>query len=92
MFLGELPQATPEGLRAWAAQKDIPLSEARDRAIGTIVLHCVAYDPLLSRALYFKGGNALRFIFQSPRSTIDLDVTAAEDSLQGGQEDLKQAV
>ena len=37
------------------------------------MLSCIASDSELSKSIVFKGGNALRFFYESPRSTIDLD-------------------
>jgi len=62
-------------IEPWRARHGTTSDEARKRFMQFAVLECVAAAPI-GRLLVFKGGNALRFLHQSPRSTIDLDFTA----------------
>lgn len=59
----------------WRVRHGVTSDEARIRFMQFAVLDCLAAAPI-GRSLVFKGGNALRFLYQSPRSTIDLDFTA----------------
>ncbi|MCG3131025.1 MAG: hypothetical protein FLDDKLPJ_01800 [Phycisphaerae bacterium] len=45
--------------------------------MGFVILESIA-NSILRRQLAFKGGNALRYIFFNPRSTLDLDFSATE--------------
>jgi predicted nucleotidyltransferase component of viral defense system len=63
-------------LDPWRKQAGTTLDEARKRFAQFVVLECVAAATALRTALAFKGGNALRFVYGNPRSTLDLDFTA----------------
>ncbi len=60
-------------LATWAVSNGIPIEEARRRFAQYVVLCGIAGIRPLQRSLVFKGGNALDFIWQPNRSTIDLD-------------------
>lgn len=62
-------------LQSWSAAAGVTLDEGRKRFMQFVVLESLAASPI-GASLAFKGGNALRFIFRNPRSTIDLDFTA----------------
>src|SRR5262245_48036666 len=64
-------------LEDWRNQAGVTLDEARKRLTQFAVLTCIGARRTLRDALVFKGGNALRFIYGNPRSTLDLDFTAA---------------
>jgi len=53
------------------------LDEARKRFVQFVLLDCLGGFPELKDGLAFKGGNALRFVYGNPRSTLDLDFTAS---------------
>jgi predicted nucleotidyltransferase component of viral defense system len=61
-------------LERWAAQHRTTMEEARRRFVQFVVLDALA-DGAVARLFAFKGGNALRFGYGSPRSTLDLDFT-----------------
>lgn len=63
-------------LDAWRGRAGTTLDEARKRFMQFVVLEGIAASRWRD-LLCFKGGNALRFIYRNPRSTIDLDFTAA---------------
>lgn len=63
------------GLPVWQAANAASATEARLRFVQYVVLEGIAGSPLAS-ALAFKGGNALRFVYQNQRSTIDLDFSS----------------
>lgn len=65
--------ASFDALRAWAAENNFSLAEARVRFAQHGVLRAIASSRTLSAALVFKGGNALDFIWEANRSTRDLD-------------------
>lgn len=92
MLIGELPPTSPAGLREWAKRNGIPLAQAKERAVASVVLRCIAADAVLSGSLVFKGGNALRFVFGNPRSTLDLDFTVAADTLRDDETMLSAAI
>lgn len=58
---------------AWAEASGVTLAEARVRFAQYAVLRTIAEVPALRQALVFKGGNALDFVWQPNRSTVDLD-------------------
>ena len=62
-------------INSWWQCHDVTLNEAHKRFVQFVVLECIAGSPA-GRQLNFKGGNALRFLHQNPRSTVDLDFTA----------------
>jgi len=62
-------------LESWRKRNNVTASEARDRFVQYVVLDCIGAG-LMSKHVSLKGGNALRFVYGSPRSTIDLDFTA----------------
>lgn len=60
-------------IAAWAAAQRVPVTEARRRFAQYAVLQAIADSRTLGSILVFKGGNALDFIWQPNRSTLDLD-------------------
>jgi predicted nucleotidyltransferase component of viral defense system len=69
------PAALSE-LDTWRVQTGTTLDEARKRFAQFVILECIAAANALRTKLAFKGGNALRFVYGNPRSTLDLDFTA----------------
>ncbi len=63
-------------ISSWALWNNVPPSVARRRFAQYAVLHAIASSRLLNTILVFKGGNALDFVWQPNRSTIDLDFSA----------------
>lgn len=63
-------------LADWARRRRVTVDEARKRFAQFVALESIAAAPGLRDVLAFKGGNALRFVYGSPRSTVDLDFTA----------------
>jgi predicted nucleotidyltransferase component of viral defense system len=63
-------------IESWRREAGVRLDEARKRFMQFVVLECIAASEYRD-ALAFKGGNALRFVFANPRSTIDLDFSAS---------------
>jgi predicted nucleotidyltransferase component of viral defense system len=68
-------------IAAWAAENKIPVSEARRRFAQYGILQSIAGSQVLSSSLVFKGGNALDFIWQPNRSTLDLDFSSRDSTL-----------
>jgi predicted nucleotidyltransferase component of viral defense system len=64
-------------LVTWQKRWGVTVDEARKRFVQFVVLESIAADSELRDRLSFKGGNALRFVYGSPRSTVDLDFTAS---------------
>jgi predicted nucleotidyltransferase component of viral defense system len=64
----------------WCRRNNFKLYEGRQRYAEYAILSCIAADSVLSKAIVFKGGNALRFFFNSPRSTLDLDFSINVDN------------
>ena len=60
-------------LATWASANTITIDEARQRFAQYIMLCGIVSVRRLRESLVFKGGNALDFIWQPNRSTIDLD-------------------
>ncbi len=63
------------GIDAWRRRHDVTREEARKRFVQFVILESIADAPW-SQQLAFKGGNALRFVHNNPRGTVDLDFTA----------------
>lgn len=71
------------GIEAWAVANRMDVAEAKFRFVQFGVLQAVAGSRILSRDLVFKGGNALDFVWQPNRSTIDLDFSSHDSTLTG---------
>jgi predicted nucleotidyltransferase component of viral defense system len=71
------------GIEVWAAANGTSVAEARFRFAQFGVLQAVAGSRSLSRDLVFKGGNALDFVWQPNRSTMDLDFSSHDSTLTG---------
>ncbi|MFZ5832738.1 MAG: nucleotidyl transferase AbiEii/AbiGii toxin family protein [Planctomycetota bacterium] len=65
----------------WNRENRTTTLEANIRFMEYVVLNCIGSDPTTERGLVLKGGNALRFAFQSPRSTKDLDFTVTGEEI-----------
>ncbi len=65
-----------EGIAAWRLTARVPAEEARKRFLQYVILESIARASGLASSITFKGGNALRFVYGSRRSTTDLDFTA----------------
>jgi predicted nucleotidyltransferase component of viral defense system len=61
----------------WSRENRTTTLEANIRFMEFVILNCVATDLTTQRGIVLKGGNALRFAYQSPRSTKDLDFSVA---------------
>ncbi len=64
---------------SWARLNGVTIEEARQRFAQFVVLCGVASVRSLRNYLVFKGGNALDFVLQPNRSTIDLDFSLDMD-------------
>ena len=62
-------------LPRWQSANRVSSGEARNRLAQFVVLDCIAGSSLAGE-MAFKGGNALRFVYQNRRSTIDLDFSS----------------
>jgi len=71
---------------AWCKSQHIPIHEGRQRYAGYAVLSCFSTSKVLSKSLAFKGGNALRFVYGNPRSTIDLDFSVCGNDILDSNE------
>lgn len=70
-----------EQIGAWAVRNGMGVRESRHRYAQYLVL-CAIASSRLRPILVFKGGNALDFVFQPNRSTVDLDFSFDMDRLQ----------
>lgn len=66
----------------WASGRKLQVMEARFRFAQYAVLRAVTDSRSLSSSLFFKGGNALDFIWEPNRSTKDLDFSTRDSQLQ----------
>jgi predicted nucleotidyltransferase component of viral defense system len=69
-----------EGIRQWADAAGVSVNEARVRFAQYAVIHSIAAVRQLREGLVFKGGNALDFVWQPNRSTVDLDFSVDHTS------------
>jgi predicted nucleotidyltransferase component of viral defense system len=65
----------------WAERQGIPVAEARRRFAQFAILAAIAGSRNLRSSLIFKGGNALDFVWQPNRSTLDLDFSVDHSAL-----------
>jgi len=75
-----------QGLQAWAKANNIPADLAKLRFAQYVILRAITNSRSLSGFLVFKGGNALDFMWQPNRSTLDLDFSIARVVLDLGHE------
>lgn len=66
---------------SWAERQGIAVAEARRRFAQFAVLSAIAGNRNLRTSLVFKGGNALDFVWQPNRSTLDLDFSVDHANL-----------
>jgi predicted nucleotidyltransferase component of viral defense system len=69
-----------DDMRSWAEAAGVPVNEARVRFAQFAVLQSIATVRPLREGLVFKGGNALDFLWQPNRSTVDLDFSVDHTS------------
>jgi predicted nucleotidyltransferase component of viral defense system len=74
------PTSLPD-IPQWSRENKTTTLEANIRFMEYVVLNCIGSNAITERGMVLKGGNALRFAFQSPRSTKDLDFTVAGDEI-----------
>ena len=79
--LAEIPQ--------WSRENKATTLEANIRFMKYVILQCLGSHAVTARGMVLKGGNALRFAFQSPRSTKDLDFTIAGDEIADDDQRLR---
>ncbi len=72
-------------IAGWANEHHVPAEESRKRFVQGAILRAVASSNSLRNSLAFKGGNALDFVWQSNRSTADLDFSSLDSQLDEGQ-------
>lgn len=70
-------------IASWANRHHVSVTEARQRFAQYGVLRAIATSRQLGTILVFKGGNALDFIWQPNRSTVDLDFSADMQAITG---------
>jgi hypothetical protein len=68
--------ATFAAIDAWAEANGATVEDGQVRFAQGAVLRAIAGSRVLNRALVFKGGNALDFVWYANRSTQDLDFSA----------------
>lgn len=76
-------------IKSWCKENGIPEHVGRRRYVEHAILGCIARSGKLRNAIVFKGGNALRIMYGSSRSTLDLDFTALPDALSDDEDDLR---
>lgn len=73
MIVSDPYPRTFQDIAAWSLRTGTPNRDARIRFVQFVILCGIASEPSLQHHLVFKGGNALDFVLQPNRSTIDLD-------------------
>lgn len=68
-------------INEWARSQGTTSSEGRVRFMQFAILACLSKYRYTNERMALKGGNALRFIFGSSRSTADLDFSSLDDQL-----------
>jgi predicted nucleotidyltransferase component of viral defense system len=79
-------------LATWSQTNALTMNETRFRYAQFAILSAVAGSGALGRAVVFKGGNALDFIWLPNRSTLDLDfsVDPQGESFQPAEDSIKE--
>ena len=75
---------------SWSQDQQVPTGQARIRFMEFVILSCIAWHRITRRGMVLKGGNALRFAYQSPRSTKDLDFTADTEGIPDNTDGIRQ--
>lgn len=70
-------------IESWASANGVSVAEARRRYAQRAILVGLSTQTVLRDALVFKGGNALDFVLQPNRGTVDLDFTIDRLALRG---------
>jgi predicted nucleotidyltransferase component of viral defense system len=73
----------------WSRENKATTLQANIRFVEYVILNCIGSNAITQQGMVLKGGNALRFAFQSPRSTKDLDFTVAGDDIPDDAERLR---
>jgi len=84
--------SSPENIDTWCDKYHFPRQEGQKRFVSFLILQSFDASPILSKSLVFKGGNALRFVYQNSRSTIDLDFTVVNNCLKRSVEELRKSI
>ncbi len=81
-------------ITTWATENDVSIEEARTRFAQFVVLCGIASVRSLRDHLVFKGGNALDFVLQPNRSTVDLDFSLdiEGEALLASADDIRDAL
>ena len=69
------------GIAQWGRENGTTTLQANIRFMEFVILNCIASNQTTGRGMVLKGGNALRFAYQSPRSTKDLDFSVATEDI-----------
>lgn len=75
---------------SWRQEQQVSTEQARIRFMEFVILSCIASHRITRRGMVLKGGNALRFAYQSPRSTKDLDFTADTNSIPDNSDGIRR--
>lgn len=74
---------------SWSKENQTTTEQARARFMEFVILSCIALYRKTRNSLVLKGGNALRFAYQSPRSTKDLDFTAEMEGIVDSEDEIR---
>jgi predicted nucleotidyltransferase component of viral defense system len=78
---GQSHPTSLEGIAPWSRDHGTTTLQANIRFMEFVILNCIASNQTTGRGMVLKGGNALRFAYQSPRSTKDLDFSVATSDI-----------
>ena len=74
---------------SWSRHNGVTTLEARIRFTEFVILNCVASGQVTRQGIVLKGGNALRFAYQSPSSTKDLDFSVDADGIPDDEDQIR---
>ena len=86
---GQSYPSTLAEIDSWSWDNGVSTREARIRFMEFVILNCIASRAVTRNGMVLKGGNALRFAYQSPRSTIDLDFSVDADGIPDDADELR---
>ena len=79
-------------IEKWRQEHGTSIANANSRFMEFVILHCFAASAPLRNSVALKGGNALRLVYQTPRSTKDLDFSVDGEGIPDERDRLREVL
>lgn len=79
-------------IEQWRQEHGTSIANANSRFMEFVILHCFAASAPLRNSVALKGGNALRLVYQTPRSTKDLDFSVDGEGIPDERDRLREVL